>query len=56
MNISDMIDFVNKISSFDLEKSQNEDSITMSEIREDNVKKCPHQMKTKVVVDKVEGV
>ena len=56
MNISDMVEFVNKISSFDFEKSQNEDGIAMSEMREDKVKKSPFNMKTRVAVDKVEGV
>lgn len=56
MNISDMVEFVNKISSFDIEKSQNEDGIAMSEIREDKVNECVFNMKTRVAVDKVEGV
>ena len=56
MNISDMVEFVNKISSFDFEKSKNEDGITMSEIREDKVEKNHCRMNRQVAVDKVEGV
>lgn len=56
MNISDMIEFVNTISSFELEKCDNEDSIAVSEIREDEVKLSPCQMEKQVTVSKVEGV
>ena len=56
MNISDMIEFVNKISSFTLEKTRGEDSVSMSEIREDKVEKSLCQMNRNVSVDKVEGV
>lgn len=56
MNISDMIEFVNKISLFELEKCENEDSVSMSEIREDRVENAHHQMKKQVAVSKVEGV
>ena len=56
MNISDMIEFVNKISSFELENASGEDSIAMSEIREDKVEVNLCQMKRQLTVDKVEGV
>ena len=56
MNISDMIEFVNKISSFDIEKISNEDGIAMSEIREDKVSVSPCHMEKQVIADKVEGV
>ena len=56
MNISDMIEFVNRISAFEFGKKSSAESITMSELREDTVKASSCPMEKKVVVDKVEGV
>ncbi|MBR5480044.1 MAG: hypothetical protein IKU84_07680 [Clostridia bacterium] len=56
MNISDMIEFVNKISAFEFSKKSLADSVPMSELREDRVEKSDCTMERQVVVDKVEGV
>lgn len=56
MNISDMIEFVNRISAFEFGKKSSMVSVPMSELREDEVKASSYPMEKKVVADKVEGV
>ncbi len=56
MNISDMIEFVNKISAYPLSQTDTADGISMSELREDTAKEHDLNLEKEVKVAKVEGV